>query len=80
MNKTTSTSLGKYFDRFIEDQISEGRYKNADEVLRAGLRLLEEEETSRKVLKDAIREGEDSGLAEDFEPRNHLKALKKKRR
>ena len=44
MNRNTSISLGSYFDSFIQSRISAGRFKNASEVVRAGLRLLEEEE------------------------------------
>lgn len=44
MNKNTSISLGNYFDQFVQSRISEGRFKNVSEVIRAGLRLLEEEE------------------------------------
>ena len=42
MNKKTSISLGNYFDQFVQSQISEGRFKNISEVIRAGLRLLVE--------------------------------------
>lgn len=80
MSKNTSISLGNYFDEFIHKRISEGRYKNVSEVIRAGLRLLEEEESKVIVLKKAIQEGIDSGLANDFDPENHLKSLKSKRR
>ena len=44
MNKNTSISLGEHFDQFIKNSISEGRFKNVSEVIRAGLRLLKEEE------------------------------------
>jgi antitoxin ParD1/3/4 len=44
MSKNTSITLGSYFDQFIQGILREGRYKNASEVVRAGLRLLEEEE------------------------------------
>ena len=76
MNKNTSISLGNYFDQFIQNRISEGRFKNVSEVVRAGLRLLEEEENKAIALKQSIQEGIDSGIAHDFEPKRHLKALK----
>ena len=44
MGKNTSISLGNHFEEFIQTRIGEGRYTNASEVIRAGLRLLEEEE------------------------------------
>ncbi len=76
MSRNTSVSLGTYFDDFVDGKISEGRYKNASEVLRAGLRLLEEEETKIASLKTAIQEGIDSGTAKDFDPKKHLVTLK----
>ena len=76
MGKNTSVSLGDYFENFVDGKISEGRYKNASEVIRAGLRLLEEEESRIKSLKQAIQEGIDSGVAENFNPKNHLKLIK----
>ena len=47
--KNTSISLGDYFAQFVQTQVSAGRYKNVSEVIRAGLRLLENEES--KVVK-----------------------------
>lgn len=76
MNRNTSISLGSYFDSFIQSRISAGRYKNASEVVRAGLRLLEEEENRVIMLKEAIKEGIESGIATDFEPQTHLQKLK----
>jgi len=76
MRRNTSVSLGDYFENFVENNISEGRYKNASEVIRAGLRLLEEEENRIKVLKNAIQEGIDSGIAVNFDPKKHLELLK----
>ena len=80
MNKNTSISLGQYFELFIKNRISEGRYKNASEVIRAGLRLLEEEENKAIALKNAIQEGVESGINYDFEPKKHLESLKAKKR
>ncbi len=76
MNRNTSISLGSYFDRFVQGRISVGRYKNASEVIRAGLRLLEEEENRMIALRDAIQEGIESGIAHDFNPEKHLQNLK----
>jgi antitoxin ParD1/3/4 len=80
MSKNTSITLGSYFDQFIQNLLKEGRYKNASEVVRAGLRLLEEEEQKIIVLRQAIDEGVKSGLAEDFDPDEHLKLMKSKRK
>ena len=79
MNRNTSISIGNYFDTFIQSRISAGRYRNASEVVRAGLRLLEEEESKMIALKDAIQEGVNSGIAFDFEPKSHLEKLKAKK-
>jgi antitoxin ParD1/3/4 len=79
MDRNTSISIGNYFDSFIKSRISTGRYKNASEVVRAGLRLLEEEENKRMALRDAIQEGIDSGIAHDFNPKTLLRELKAKK-
>lgn len=71
-------SIGDHFDSFIQSRISSGRYKNASEVVRAGLRLLEEEENRIAALKNAIEEGLESGLAVEFNPKSYLKTLKAK--
>ena len=79
MSKNTSISLGNYFDQFIQNRIKEGRFKNVSEVVRAGLRLLEEEENKVIALKTATQEGIDSGIAKDFDPKKHLESLKAKK-
>lgn len=79
MSKNTSISLGDYFDSFVQQSVSKGRFKNASEVIRAGLRLLEEEENKVYSLKKAIQEGIDGGIAEDFNPTTHLEKLKSAR-
>lgn len=76
MDRNTSISIGDYFDRFIKSRISAGRYKNASEVIRAGLRLLEEEENKIMALRASVQEGIESGIAHDFNPERHLKKLK----
>lgn len=76
MGKNTSVSLGDYFEDFVESRIASGRFKNASEVIRAGLRLLEEEENKVTVLRAAIEEGISSGISKDFDPNKHLENLK----
>ena len=79
MSKNTSITLGNHFEDFVQSRISAGRYKNASEVIRAGLRLLEEEEDKVVALKQAIQEGIDSGFVEDFDPDQYLQHLKAQR-
>lgn len=76
MGRNTSISLGDHFEHFVEDKVTRGRFKNASEVIRAGLRLLEEEETKILSLKKAISEGIESGIARNFNPKRHLEKLK----
>ena len=78
MGRNTSVSLGSYFEDFVDNKISQGRFKNASEVIRAGLRLLEKEENKIEFLKKAVQEGIDSGVAKDFNPQKHLELLKSK--
>jgi antitoxin ParD1/3/4 len=58
-----SSNLGEHFEQFVRDRIARGRYQNASEVVRAGLRLLEESEMDlearAKRLKDEINEAWD---------------------
>lgn len=79
MSKNTSISLGDYFDQFVSSQVRAGRYKNVSEVIRSALRLLENEESKAIVLRNAIQEGIDSGIARDFDPKKNLEKLKTER-
>ena len=80
MGRNTSVSLGNHFESFVDNRVSEGRFKNASEVIRAGLRLLESEENKVIILKNAIKEGIESGIAENFNPKKHLESLKAEKR
>jgi antitoxin ParD1/3/4 len=65
----TSYSIGKHFEEMIEGLLESGRYSTASEVMREGLRLVEEREERRKVKLEALRaeiqKGLDSGPAEE---------------
>ena len=80
MGRNTSVSLGDYFENFVESRITEGRYKNVSEIIRAGLRLLEEEEIKVTALKNAIQEGLSSPKVENFDFDENLKRLKAEKR
>ena len=62
MQKNTSITLGSHFDSFIARQVESGRYGSASETVRAGLRLLEEQEIKIVALRNALVEGEESGI------------------
>ena len=80
MGRNTSVALGDYFESFVDSKVSAGRFKNASEVIRAGLRLLEEEESKVIALRNAIQEGINSGVAKNFDPKKHLAKLKSAKR
>ena len=63
MAKNTSITLGDHFDGFITGQVKSGRFSSASEVVRAGLRLLENTETKLETLRLMLNEGEQSGIA-----------------
>lgn len=78
--KTTSVALGSHFEDFIQASILSGRYNNASEVVRCGLRLLEDQEQKMAALRSAIEEGVGSGYVEDFDFGSHLNELKARRK
>jgi antitoxin ParD1/3/4 len=63
MPKNTSFILGDHFDAFVTSLVEAGRYRNATDVIRSGLRLLEERETRLQALRHALIEGEQGGVA-----------------
>jgi len=67
MSKNTSIVLGEHFQKFVQEQVAQGRYGSTSEVIRASLRLLEEHDTKLTALRNAIQEGLDSGPAEPFD-------------
>jgi antitoxin ParD1/3/4 len=78
MSKNTSVVLGKEQDKFIKTQIKRGRFGSASEAMRAGLRLLEEQELKIEALRAAIIKGEASGPATDFDMANFIATKRRK--
>jgi len=78
MAKNTSIALGDHFKTFVEKKIEEGRFGSVSEVVRAGLRLLEEREAKLQVLRNAIQEGLESGPSVPFDLEEFLSEMERK--
>lgn len=74
MTRNTSVALGDHFARFVEAQVARGRYGSASDVVRAGLRLLEEHELKLETLRAALDDGDASGLAAPLDVEAFLQA------
>ncbi|OQX06905.1 MAG: addiction module antitoxin [Desulfobulbaceae bacterium A2] len=59
----TSVALSPHFENYIRQQVASGRYNNVSEVIRAGLRLLEEQETRHAIQLEELRLAITAGLA-----------------
>ncbi|MEQ1676180.1 MAG: type II toxin-antitoxin system ParD family antitoxin [Chitinophagaceae bacterium] len=78
MSRNTSILLGDYFEHFISNEVSSGKYNSASEVIRTALRLLEAEQQKSTTLNKALAQGEKSGYEKKFSPKTHLKKLHSK--
>ena len=76
MAKTTSFNLGEHFEQFISTQIDSGRFGNASEVLRASLRLMEQEEQKLEALRQALIDGENSGKSTPLDVKKIIRKAK----
>lgn len=79
MARNTSISLGDHLADFVDRQVAGGRYGSASDVVRAGLRLLEEQEARLEALRAALAAGEVSGAAEPFDVEAFLAARRRDR-
>ena len=73
MSRNTSLTLGDHFADFVDQQVGRGRYGSASEVVRARLRLLEEQEARLAALRASLIEGETSGVARPLDVEAFLK-------
>jgi len=80
MPRNTSISLGDHSTDFVDQQVTSGRYSSASDVVRAGLRLLEEDETRLEALRVALIEGERSGTARPLDVEAFLKSRRSARK
>ena len=78
MSKNTSILLGKEQNVFIQAQIKKGRFGSASEAMRAGLRLLEEQEIKIESLRAAIIKGKKSGNSTAFNMERFISAKRKR--
>lgn len=78
MRKAISIQIEEDFGAFIDQKVSDGLYRSRDEVVEAGLRLLKEQDEELEAIRLALVEGEESGIAEDFDPDNFLDRMHKK--
>ena len=67
MARNTSVTLGDHFLGFVDEQVTTGRFGSVSDVVRAGLRLLEEHELRVQALRSALVDGEESGPPEPFD-------------
>ena len=78
MAKNTSITLSEHFDKFIAAQLQQGRYGSASEVIRQGLRLLEEHEQKIQALRQALIDGENSGESTPLDMQEIIRDAKRK--
>lgn len=77
MARNTSILLGDYFEKFINEQISSGKYNSVSEVVRTALRVFEEKENSTKSLINELKIGEKSTKIRNFDRNKNLEQLNK---
>jgi len=72
------TSLGTYYDNFINEAVVSGRYESKDEVIRKAIILLSFEEHQKNILREQLSEGENSPIIENFNSQEYLNRIHRK--
>ena len=77
MARTITVDTGEELKNFIDDSINSGSYKTTSEVVREGLRLLQEKQANSKLtaLRKLLKEGEDSGISQDWNFDSFIKRM-----
>jgi antitoxin ParD1/3/4 len=78
MAKSTPILLGDYYDNFINAQVQSGRFSSASEVVRAALRLLEQQENHKNELVNGLMKGENEGFVKKIDRKKLIKSLHSK--
>jgi antitoxin ParD1/3/4 len=79
MSKAVSIHLDDDSGAFVDRQIATGHFHSADEVIEAGLKLLRDQDRALEEIRNALIEGEESGIAEDFDSETFLKEMRARR-
>ncbi|CAD6879476.1 ParD protein (antitoxin to ParE) [Methylomonas albis] len=78
MPRNTSITLGEHLDQYVREKIQQGRFLSVSEVVRAGLRRLEEDDQKLEAIRAKLQAGEDCPVVEAFDGEQFLKAMHKK--
>jgi antitoxin ParD1/3/4 len=78
MPRNTSVTLGEHFEKFVADKIEQGRFQSVSEAVRAGLRILEQDEIKLEALREKLKASKESPLIEDFDPQQFLVEMRNK--
>ncbi len=75
MPRNTSVILGEHFETFVAEQLAQGRYQSVSEIIRAGLRCLEDDEIKRQQLRQYLEAGEQSPTVDPIDADDFITML-----
>lgn len=78
MNKPVQVTIAEPYDSFVQAQLESGAFKSAEDVVEAGLKLLKEEQARIEWLRNALIEGENSGLSVPFDPEDLMDSVRER--